>query len=344
MTAVLVAALLCVSAISAFAADAPPLAEAARLEQAGDSEGAIRTYRAWLKDNPDSAQVDTVFAALFRLEPNLSELLELSATPGLGPEPLLALSKLAEMAGRSEEARALSESAWKGGGGVEALVASALLALEMNDSGAAASALAVLRARGEAWADVVDGYSDLVAEQWDRCREKLARAAEGSDNPRIALAALWGLYECSRKAGDAAGTAEAAAAIARRFPGSPEESLAAGRASPWASPAQFAVPSAGHAAVAEQADSLSEQAASSAAHAGSFAVQAGSFATRENADELAADLSTKGFAPVVRQETREGRTLFKLYAGVGMDRDAAVSLAESLRKAGYAGFVISEAR
>jgi cell division septation protein DedD len=81
-----------------------------------------------------------------------------------------------------------------------------------------------------------------------------------------------------------------------------------------------------------------------AAQVGSFAVQAGSFSTRENADELAADLSKKGFAPVVRQETREGKPLFKLYAGVGMDRDGAVLLAENLRKAGYAGFVISEAR
>jgi hypothetical protein len=344
MTAVLAAAMLCVSAISVFSAETPLLAEAERLEQAGDSEGAIRIYREWLKDNPDSAQIDTVFASFFRLEPNLSELLELSTTPGLGPEPLLALSKLAEMAGRSEEARELSERAWKGGGGGEALVASALLALEMNDAGAAAGALDDLRARGEVWADLVDGYSDLAAEQWERCREKLGRAAEGSDNPRMALAALWGLYECSRRSGDAAGRAAAAAAIARRFPGSPEEALAAGRASPWPNPAQFAFPSVGHAPAEEQDGSPSAQAASSAAQVGSFAVQAGSFSTRENADELAADLSKKGFAPVVRQETHEGRTLFKLYAGVGMDRDTAVSLAENLRKAGYAGFVISEAR
>lgn len=345
VTAVLAAALLCVSAISAFPAEAPLLAEAARLEQAGDSEGAIRIYRAWLKDNTeDPARVDTVFAALFRLEPNLSELLELSATPGLGPQPLLALSKLAEMSGRSEEARALSERAWKGGGGAEALVAYALLALEMNDAAAATGALDVLRAHGEAWANLVDGYSDLAAEQWDRCRETLGRAAEGSDNPRIALAALWGLYECSRRSGDAGGMAAAAAGIGRRFPGSPEEALAAGRASPWPNPAQFAAPSVGQAAAAVQDGSPSAQAASAAVQTGSYAVQAGSFATRENADELAADLSKKGFAPVVRQETRDGKTLFKLYAGVGMDRDAAVSLAENLRKAGYAGFVISEAR
>ena len=345
MTAVLAAALLCVSAISVFSAEIPLLAEAARLEQAGDSEGAIRVYRAWLKDNAeDPVRVDTVFAALFRLEPNLNDLLELSATPGLGPEPLLALSKLAEMSGRSEEARALSERAWKGGGGTEALVASALLALEMNDAAAATGALDVLRAHGESWTDLVDGYGDLAAEQWDRCREKLDRAAESSGNPRIALAALWGLYECSRRSGDTVGTAAAAAAIGRRFPGSPEEALAAGRASPLPNPAQFASPSVGHAAAAVKEGPPAVQAASSAVQVGSFAVQAGSFSTRENADELAADLSKKGFAPVVRQETREGKTLFKLYAGVGMDRDAAVSLAENLRKAGYAGFVISEAR
>jgi hypothetical protein len=315
--AALAAFLLLVSATPRVDAETPDLSEAGRREQAGDREGAIGIYRAWLRESPDPARVDAVFAELFRLETDLTDLLDLASTPGIGPEPLLALSRLAEMSGRLEEARTLAERARQAGAGVEAMITTALLALEMNDAEAIAGALDSLRAKGDAWEVVVDGYRDIAAERWDLAREKLARAAESSADPRIALAGLWGLYECSRRSGDAEGTAAAAAAIGRRFPGAPEEALTAtglpGDAAPLVK-------------------------------AGAFSVQAGSFLVRENAEELAADLAEKGFHPVVLEETSQGKSLFKLYAGIGMEREAALSLADSLRRAGYAGFLISEGR
>jgi hypothetical protein len=328
--AALLAFLLLVAATPSIAAEAPDLSEATRREQAGDREGAIGIYRAWLRESPDPARVDAVFLELFRLETDLTDLLDLSSTPGIGPEPLLALSRLAEISGRLEEARTLAERARQAGAGVEAMVTSALLALEMNDAEAIVSALDSLREKGDGWAEVVDGYRDIAAERWDLSREKLGRAAESTADPRIALAALWGLYACARRSADAEGTAEAAAAIGRRFPGSPEEALATGRASPWPNPSQFATASPGDVAPPVKA--------------GIFSVQAGSFLVQENADELAADLAEKGFRPVVREETSQGKSLFKLYAGIGMEREAALSLAESLRRAGYAGFLISEGR
>ncbi len=327
--AALLAAFLLGWAAAVAAAEPPDLDEAARREQTGDREGAIGIYRAWLLENPDPGRADTVFAELFRLESDLADLLELSSAKGLGPVPLLALSRLAEMSGRLEEARTLAERAGEAGAGIEATVSGALLALEMNDTQGAASALESLRAQGDGWATLIDGYRDLAADQRDLSREKLGRAAE-STVEALAVAALWGLYECSRRSGDAEGTAAAAAAIASRLPGSPEEALLTGRASPGTSPAQFTAPS--------------PQSAASAAKVGVFSVQAGSFLVRENADELAADLAKKGFSPVVRQESIQGKTLFKLYAGIDMEREQAVSLAESLRRAGYAGFLISEAR
>ncbi len=328
--AALTALLLLLSATAIVAAEAPDLSEAASREQAGDREGAIGIYRAWLRESPDPARVDAVFAELFRLETDLTDLLELSSARGIGPEPLLALSRLAEMSGRLEEARTLAERAQLAGAGVEATVTSVLLALEMNDAEAIVAALDSLREKGEGWAEVVDGYRDLAVERWDLSREKLGRSAEITADPRIALAALWGLYECARRSADAEGTAAASAAISRRFPGSPEEALVTGRASLWPNPALFS--------------SASTEADAPAGKAGAFSVQAGSFQVRENADELAADLAEKGFSPIVREETSQGKLLFKLYAGIGMEREAAVSLAESLRRAGYAGFLISEGR
>lgn len=310
------------------------LSEAVRREQSGDREGAIGIYRAWLLESPDPARVDSVFAELFRLEPDLLDLLELSSVKGLGPEPLLALSRLAEMSGRLEEARTLAERARESGAEIEGTITAAFLALEMNDAQAAAVALEPLRVRGDGWAEVIDGYRDLAAERWDLSRGKLGRAAEAAADARVALVALWGVYECARRSADAEGAAAAAAAIGRRFPGSPEEALATGRTSLWTSPVLFAAPTV----------PAPVPAPVPAAKTGAFSVQVGSFQVRENADELAVELAKKGFSPVVRDETRQGKTLSKLYAGVDMEREQALSLAESLRRAGYAGFLIAEAR
>lgn len=330
-------AILCFLASPCFAADAPGLEEAARLEREGDPAGAVKAYRAWLGANPGSPQTDDAFAALFRLETNLPDLLELAGIPGLGPQSLASLARLCELSGRSEEARGLYERSWQGGGNPEALVALLLLSLDMNDTRGISTQLDLLRAREAGWAEVIGALADLVEGRTDAARERFSQVSRTAEGERLALAALWGLRECARRTGDSGGLAAAAAEIERRFPLSPEKSLAAGSINPAPAPGLFTALSPGDPTAGGSRESPQ-------AGPGLFSVQAGSFKVRENADELAADLAEKGFSPLVREDPRQGAVLYKVFAGVGLERPVAVILAERLSKAGYAGFVISEVR
>jgi cell division septation protein DedD len=73
-----------------------------------------------------------------------------------------------------------------------------------------------------------------------------------------------------------------------------------------------------------------------------FAVQAGSFQVRENADELVKDLARAGFAAIVREGSAQGRSVFRVFAATGLDRESAAVLLERLRSAGYSGFTVAE--
>lgn len=314
------------------AGDAPSLEDAGRLENSGDAAAAVKAYRAWLQGNPGSVQADSVFAALFRLLTNLPDLFELSSLPGLGPQSLLSLAKLAEISGRAEEARVLYERSWKAGAGLEALVPLLLLSLDMNDTESIGDLLDTLRQGDGGWAEAIGAYADLAAGRLEAARDKFFAAAGTTEASRVALLSLWGLTECAKRAGDAVAAAAAEAEIGRRFPGSPEQALAAGRIGRPTGPSQFAGIGQAIAPDAPRADTPL------------YSVQAGSFQVKENADELAADLSKKGFAPVVRGEAREGKTLFKVMAGAGMERSAAQLIVGRLSRAGYAGFIVSEAR
>jgi cell division protein FtsN len=73
-----------------------------------------------------------------------------------------------------------------------------------------------------------------------------------------------------------------------------------------------------------------------------MAVQAGAFQVRENATDLVADLTQRGFHPSVREEAIQGVVHFRVFAGTGMDGDQAKELLSRLLQAGFSGFVVVE--
>jgi len=73
---------------------------------------------------------------------------------------------------------------------------------------------------------------------------------------------------------------------------------------------------------------------------GSFVVQLGSFGSRENADRLVRDMTSKGFAAFVAPITSGGRELFRVRVGPTRDRAAAEALAAQLRRIGQSGSIV----
>ena len=197
----------------------------------------------------------------------------------------------------------------------------------------------------------MEGLISLGLGNLDSAAAGLAESARAASDPRVRLAALWILLERARLSGDPAALEAASAGITKGFPGSPEQALAAGLAAPTARPGKFSSAAAPPKPLPSPAvsDVVSEpaplpRAENPPGESSRFAVQAGSFKVRENADELAAELARRGFAPSVREDTREGKTLYKALAGTGLDRAAALQVIERLGAAGYAGLLITEAR
>jgi DedD protein len=73
---------------------------------------------------------------------------------------------------------------------------------------------------------------------------------------------------------------------------------------------------------------------------GSFAVQLGTFGSRENADRLVHDMTTKGFAAFVAPFTKGGHELYRVRVGPTRDRSAAEALAAQLRRIGQSGSIV----
>jgi DedD protein len=78
--------------------------------------------------------------------------------------------------------------------------------------------------------------------------------------------------------------------------------------------------------------------ASAAGASGAWVVQLGSFASRDNADRLAQQVRSQGFAVSVSQSS-SGRHLYRVRVGAAHDRAAAVALAARLRALGHTGTV-----
>jgi cell division septation protein DedD len=74
----------------------------------------------------------------------------------------------------------------------------------------------------------------------------------------------------------------------------------------------------------------------------SLCVQAGSFQMKENADDLIAELTRKGFSPTLRTETRQGKSLYRVVAGSGLSVEDARVLLDRLHQAGFSGYLLSD--
>jgi len=73
---------------------------------------------------------------------------------------------------------------------------------------------------------------------------------------------------------------------------------------------------------------------------GTFVVQLGSFGSKENADRLVRDMTTKGFAAFVAPITSNGRELYRVRVGPTRDRASAEALAAELKRIGQSGSIV----
>jgi DedD protein len=73
---------------------------------------------------------------------------------------------------------------------------------------------------------------------------------------------------------------------------------------------------------------------------GMWAVQLGSFSSQENAERLAADLRSQGYAAFLSQLQTDSGKLHRVRIGPQKDRDGATSMAARLDSAGHAGQVV----
>ena len=73
---------------------------------------------------------------------------------------------------------------------------------------------------------------------------------------------------------------------------------------------------------------------------GMWAVQLGSFSKLQNAEKLAADLRTQGFAAFLSQRSTSSGELHRVRIGPQKDREAAEAMAARLQKAGHTGTVL----
>jgi hypothetical protein len=63
---------------------------------------------------------------------------------------------------------------------------------------------------------------------------------------------------------------------------------------------------------------------------------------KENADDLLLELSKRGFAPVMVRETAQGRDRYRVFAGTGLEGEAARALLQRLSSEGFKGFLVNE--
>lgn len=76
------------------------------------------------------------------------------------------------------------------------------------------------------------------------------------------------------------------------------------------------------------------------AERGTFVVQLGSFGSRDNADRLVRDMTSKGFNAFIAPITSNGRELFRVRVGPTRDRAAAEALAAQLKRIGQSGSIV----
>jgi DedD protein len=69
-------------------------------------------------------------------------------------------------------------------------------------------------------------------------------------------------------------------------------------------------------------------------------VQLGSFGSRENAERLVREMTSKGFATFIAPITTNGRELYRVRVGPTKDRASAEALASQLKRMGQSGSIV----
>ncbi|HEY9593656.1 MAG TPA: SPOR domain-containing protein, partial [Spirochaetia bacterium] len=191
---------------------------------------------------------------------------------------------------------------------------------------------------------LLGALASLQAGDDAKARATLVGLAGQTGDPQLAVRALWVLYATAGARGDAAETEAMRARLSARFPAAPETALAADgvdRVVLAPGPDPFAVAqSAAPTAAPATAPTPSTTAAPPAK--GTFSVQAGSFRMKENADDLVAELTKRGFTPVVIHDSPQGKDRFRVFAGAGLGADDARAVMTRLSQAGFSGFLVAD--
>jgi cell division septation protein DedD len=359
-------------AVSVWLTADPLIPRAQQREKAGDTEGAARLYAAWLQANSGAPGAARVFSRYFRMEHDFLALrdasLRLLATghgmPGAADQ-FAAIARLFEIGGMTGEARDAYLGAYSEGAGDSSLVSAFLLSLQMHDTDAMAKCLAALESRGGAAGPLLRALSDIQAGHGESAGAALARLADSSGDPDVALKARWVMYARAKAAEDQKGQADARARLSADFPGAPEAALVSPLRtatvvlfpspdifvtadSPAESPpAPKAAEPAGPPATSQAAPAQTTAPAQTApapqtTEPAAVSVQAGSFQVRENAEDLSAELSKRGFSPIQKMETIQGRDYYRVFAGVGLDAAQARALLAKLLHQGFSGILVTE--
>ncbi|MGA2640087.1 MAG: SPOR domain-containing protein [Spirochaetia bacterium] len=360
----------------------PLLTHAQQLEKAGDLEGAAKLLSSWLILNPGASGSAEVFGAYLRVEHDLPALLEEAGrflqsgkgVPGASDQ-FEKIARLYDLAGRIEEARDAYMAAHAEGGPDSNLVSAFLLSFQMNDAAGMAVNLEGIAGKGEsaepllrALIEIRGGDRAAAQNPSSAAQEALIGIADQTDNPDLALKALWILYQAAGSRADAAGQAAARSKLETRFAAAPETALAAGLSSagqassrsivvqlpaPGAFEADSAPPRTDSAQSPDAAPAASaetppltgaEPATARPAPASSplISVQAGSFLMKENADDLLSELTRRGFSAVIVHEVTQAKDRYRVLAGSGLEMDAAKEVMKRLSDAGFRGFLVQD--
>ena len=345
----------------------PLIPRAQQRDKAGDAEGAAHLYAAWLQTNAGAPGSARVFSRYFRLENDYLALRDVSlkflvtgrGLPGAADQ-FAAIARLFEIGGMTVEARDAYMSAHAEGAADSTVVSAFLLSLQMHETDAMARCLAAFTTSGGAEGDLLRILADIETGHAEPAGTILAGLADTSGDPDVALKALWIMYARARDAEDQKGQANARARLSASFPGAPETALASSPGtttvvlfpSPdvfvtWGAPDQAAqVTQRGEPAQPPAASQMAAPAqpplAPQTTEPVKASVQAGSFQVKENADDLFAELSKRGFSPIQRVETIQGKEHYRVFAGVGLDAAQARALLAKLLQQGFSGVLVTE--
>jgi cell division septation protein DedD len=321
----------------------PLILRAQQREKAEDAEGAARLYAAWLQNNSGAPGSARVFSSYFRLENDYLALRDASLKflvtarhmTGAGDQ-FTAIARLFELGGMTEEARNAYLCAWEEGAPDTTLVSAFLLSLEMHDTDAMSKSLTRLKTKGGAMETLLGILAAINAGDAGASQAALLSLADSSGDRNISLKALWTMFALARASDDTKAQADARGRLSTGYPGAPETALASSPQMPrvilYPSPEVFSASETANAAPAEP----------QAAQAARLSVQAGSFQVKENADDLSAELSKRGFLPVQKIETIQGKEHYRVLAGTGLDMDQARALISKLLQAGFSGILVTE--